>query len=129
MMANILPTLQSGLPVLLAQFAAALVLLGLGYLCYMRLTPFHEIALIRQGNVAAGVVAMGTLVALSLPIAATLAPRLAACRWSWSPNTVRRRADCCCCHLVAMTALSWSGSSGADQGPSRSHEPRSSHRP
>ncbi len=73
MMANILPTLQSGLPVLLAQFAAALVLLGLGYLCYMRLTPFHEITLIRQGNVAAGVVAMGTLVALSLPIAATLA--------------------------------------------------------
>jgi putative membrane protein len=73
MIANILPTLQGGLPVLLAQFAAALALLGLGCLCYMRLTPFQEASLIRQGNVAAGVVAMGTLIALSLPIAATLA--------------------------------------------------------
>jgi putative membrane protein len=73
MIANILPTLQSGLPVLLAQFAAALALLALGCFCYMRLTPFHETDLIRKGNVAAGVVAMGTLIALSLPIAATLA--------------------------------------------------------
>ncbi len=73
MLSNILPALQSGLPVLLAQFATALVLLGLGCLCYMRLTPFNEFALIRQGNVAAGVVAMGSLIALSLPIAATLA--------------------------------------------------------
>jgi len=73
MLANILPALQSGLPVLLAQFATALALLGLGCLCYMRLTPFHEFDLIRQGNVAAGVVAMGSVVALSLPIAATLA--------------------------------------------------------
>ena len=73
MLANILPALQSGLPVLLAQFAAALALLGLGWLCYMRLTPFHEFDLIRQGNTAAGVVVMGTLIALSMPIAATLA--------------------------------------------------------
>ena len=73
MIANILPTLQSGLPVLLAQFVTALALLGLGSLCYMRLTPFHEAQLIRQGNTAAGVVLMGTLIALSLPVAATLA--------------------------------------------------------
>ncbi len=39
----------------------------------MRLTPFHEFDLIRQGNTAAGVVVMGTLIALSMPIAATLA--------------------------------------------------------
>ncbi len=73
MIENILPTLQTGLPVLLAQFITALALLGLGCLCYMRLTPFHEAQLIRQGNTAAGVVLMGTLVALSLPVAATLA--------------------------------------------------------
>ena len=73
MLANILPALQSGLPVLLAQFATALALLAVGWLCYMRLTPFHEFALIRQGNTAAGVVVMGTLIALSMPIAATLA--------------------------------------------------------
>lgn len=73
MLANILPALESGLPVLLAQFATAIALLVLGGICYMSLTPFREFALIRQGNVAAGVVAMGSLIALSLPIAATLA--------------------------------------------------------
>jgi len=75
-MANILSTLQSGLPVLLAQFAAALALLALGAVCYMWMTPFDERRLIRQGNAAAGTVVLGTLIALSLPIAATLASSL-----------------------------------------------------
>ena len=73
MIANTLDGLLTGLPVLLAQYVTALVLLGLGGLCYMTLTPFHEMRLIRQGNVAAGMVAFGTLTALSLPVAATLA--------------------------------------------------------
>jgi putative membrane protein len=75
-MANILPTLQSGLPVLLAQFAATLLLLAVGIAVYMWLTPFHEWRLVRDGNIAAGVVILGTLIALSLPLAATLASSL-----------------------------------------------------
>ncbi|MGE0226367.1 MAG: DUF350 domain-containing protein [Acetobacteraceae bacterium] len=75
-MGNILSTLQSGLPVLLVQFATALALLGVGIACYTWMTPFHERRLIRQGNAAAGVVVLGTLIALSLPIAATLATSL-----------------------------------------------------
>lgn len=72
-MDNILATLQQGLPLLIGQFAATLALLGIGIACYMALTPFNERQLVREGNVAAGVVVAGTLVALAMPLAATLA--------------------------------------------------------
>jgi putative membrane protein len=39
----------------------------------MLLTPFSERRMVRQGNVAAGIVVAGTLVALAIPLAATLA--------------------------------------------------------
>ncbi len=72
-MDSILATLQQGLPVLAGQFAATLVLLGIGMTCYMVVTPFNEWRLVQEGNVAAGVVMAGTLVALALPLATTLA--------------------------------------------------------
>jgi len=72
-MGSILDTLQQGLPVLIGQLAATLVLLGVGMACYMAITPFNEWRLMREGNVAAGVVVAGTLVALAMPLAATLA--------------------------------------------------------
>jgi putative membrane protein len=70
---DIIATLLSGLPILVGQFATTLALLGFGFACYNLLTPFHERELVRQGNVAAGVVAAGTLVAIAIPLAATLA--------------------------------------------------------
>ncbi len=70
---SILATLGSGLPVLALQFAVALALLAVGAMIYMALTPFNERALIAAGNAAAGLVLAGTLVALAIPIAATLA--------------------------------------------------------
>jgi len=72
-MGSILATLQQGLPVLIGQLAATLALLGIGMACYMAITPFNEWRLMRDGNVAAGVVIAGTLVALAMPLAATLA--------------------------------------------------------
>ena len=72
-MDSIITTLQQGLPVLIGQFAATLALLAIGMACYMALTPFNEWRLVQQGNAAAGVVVAGTLVALALPLAATLA--------------------------------------------------------
>ena len=75
-MDTILDTLWTGLPVLVLQFAVALALLGLGITGYMALTPFREARLIRAGNLAAGIVLMGTIVALAIPLAATLATSL-----------------------------------------------------
>ena len=70
---DIAATLFSGLPVLAGQLATTLALLGIGFACYNLLTPFHERELVRQGNVAAGVVVAGTLVSIAIPLAATLA--------------------------------------------------------
>lgn len=75
-MNSIFETLGSGLPLLLAQFGVTLALLGLGSACYMAVTPFRELELIRNGNTAAGVVLAGTLVALAIPLATTLATSL-----------------------------------------------------
>jgi len=72
-MSGILDVLGSGLPVLVLQFATTLALLGIGAAIYMALTPFHERELIVAGNTAAGIVLAGTLVALAIPLAATLA--------------------------------------------------------
>ncbi len=72
-MESILATLQQGLPVLAGQFVATLILLGIGMTCYIVVTPFNEWRLVQEGNVAAGVVMAGTLVALALPLATTLA--------------------------------------------------------
>jgi putative membrane protein len=73
---GILETLQAGLPVLVLQSAVALALLAGGVATYMAVTPFHEMRLVRAGNVAGGVVLMGAVVALAIPLAATLATSL-----------------------------------------------------
>ena len=72
-MDSIFATLQQGLPVLIEQFALTLALLGIGIVCYILLTPFNERRMVAQGNVAAGIVVAGTLIALAIPLAATLA--------------------------------------------------------
>jgi putative membrane protein len=71
--AMMLDSLQAGLPVLLPQFLATLVLLALGGLCYRAITPFKERQLVAEGNLAGGVVYAGSIVALAIPLAATLA--------------------------------------------------------
>jgi putative membrane protein len=72
----VLETLTTGLPVLLLQLAVTLALLAIGAVIYTAVTPFHEFRLMRDGNVAAGIALAGTLVALAIPLAATLASSL-----------------------------------------------------
>jgi putative membrane protein len=71
--ANVLAALGQGLPMLLVQFAVVLVLLVVGMLIYMAVTPFNERELVRQANPAAATVLGGALVALAIPLAALLA--------------------------------------------------------
>jgi putative membrane protein len=66
-------TLGSGLWVLLPQLAVTLVLLALGVAIYQLITPFDERAMVAQGNLAGGVTLGGSVLALSIPLAATLA--------------------------------------------------------
>ncbi len=72
-MDRILATLGLGLPVLASQLGVTLALLGIGIFAYMLITPFDERRLVREGNVAAGILLAGTMVALALPLAVALA--------------------------------------------------------
>ncbi|MBL8700511.1 MAG: DUF350 domain-containing protein [Alphaproteobacteria bacterium] len=73
---TVLSSLWSGLPALLTQFVAAAAIYGAGIAVYVRLTPFHELPLIRKGNTAAAITLAGALIGLAIPIAATLSGSL-----------------------------------------------------
>ncbi|WP_374449631.1 DUF350 domain-containing protein [Stella sp.] len=70
---RIFASLGAGVPVLLLHFATTLVLLAAGVLLYMAVTPFRERQLIREGNLAAGIMTFGIFLGVSIPLAATLA--------------------------------------------------------
>src|SRR5260370_27482786 len=70
---TILGALGSGLPMLLLQFALVLVLLVIGVVIYVLVTPFREGELLRNANPAAATVLGGAVVALAIPLAALLA--------------------------------------------------------
>jgi putative membrane protein len=72
-LSNIVEGLGEGLPVLLLHFAVTIVLLAVAVYAYLMITPFREHYLIIHGNVAAGLLFAGAIVALALPLAAMLA--------------------------------------------------------
>ena len=65
MLANSLSTL----PAFFAFLAVALGILGVFIALYVRITPYAEFALIREGNAAAAVSLSGTLMGFALPVA------------------------------------------------------------
>lgn len=63
----------AGAPILILHFAVTLALLALGAFIYMKTTPYHELDLIRAGNIAASISLAGVLVGLAIPLAAAMA--------------------------------------------------------
>ncbi len=72
-MEAVIHSLLSGLPVLLLHFALTLLMLGLGTVIYVMVTPYDEVALIKQGNVATAISFGGILMGLALPLAVNMA--------------------------------------------------------
>lgn len=68
----ILENAIQALPVVTAHLAAALVVFAIGMFIYKKVTPYHELQLIREGNDAAGTALLGALIGMALPIAAAL---------------------------------------------------------
>jgi len=62
----------TGFPTTLAHLGVTLALLAAGAVTYALLTPWKEIALIREGNAAAAVAFSGVLVGLAIPLAISL---------------------------------------------------------
>ncbi len=62
-----------GLDEFLIYFAASLVLLAAFIAIYIWITPYREIALIREGNAAAAASLSGTVLGFSIPLAQSIA--------------------------------------------------------
>jgi putative membrane protein len=68
-----LPKLLVMLPAFLAYFAVAIALIAAFLLVYLNVTPYDEIALIRQGNTAAAISLSGALLGFAMPVANVIA--------------------------------------------------------
>jgi putative membrane protein len=53
-------------------FASSLVMMGVFIAVYLRVTPYHEIELIRAGNVAAAASLSGSVIGFALPLASAV---------------------------------------------------------
>ena len=64
--------LVNGLPFLISHFITSVIVLLIGVVIYLFITPMKEIALIRQKNTAAAISFSGALLGLALPLASSL---------------------------------------------------------
>lgn len=72
-MEAVIQSLLSGFPVLILHFLVAVAMLAAGISIYHLITPYHEIRLIREGNVAAAISLSGAVLGLGIPLAFCLA--------------------------------------------------------
>jgi len=63
----------AGLPSFLVYFVVGLALLGIFLAIYAWITPYRELALVRDGNVAAAISFGGAVLGLVLPLASAIA--------------------------------------------------------
>ena len=68
-----LPQVLAGLPAFLLYFALGLLLLAAFLAIYIAVTPYKEIALIREGNVAAAISLGGAITGYVLPLSRAIA--------------------------------------------------------
>lgn len=72
-MEAVLESLAAGFPILILHFAVTLTMLVVGISAYLWMTPFPELKLIREGNVAAAVSLAGAVISLAIPLAFAMA--------------------------------------------------------
>ena len=68
----IIASLLSGLPFLISHFATALLMLGIAVYIYEKITPYKELELVRDGNVAAAISMSAGILGLAIPLAVCL---------------------------------------------------------
>ena len=72
-MEAVLESFMTGLPVLLLHYLVTLTMLAIGVTVYLWMTPYTELELIRDGNVAAAVSLGATIISLAMPLAFSMA--------------------------------------------------------
>jgi putative membrane protein len=66
---NILQQLTTGFPAFISHLAVALVALAVFIVIYSMITPYAELALIRDGNIAAAISMSGAMIGFTIPLA------------------------------------------------------------
>ena len=68
----VLDTLASGFPYFISHFGLTLIMLGVGVYIYEKITPYPELELVREGNIAASISLAAGILGLAIPLAACL---------------------------------------------------------
>jgi len=63
----------SGLPILIIHLAVTTGIFVAGLVIYLWVTPYREVRLVREGNVAAAITVAGAMIALVVPLSAMMA--------------------------------------------------------
>ncbi|PPR10609.1 MAG: hypothetical protein CFH41_01598 [Alphaproteobacteria bacterium MarineAlpha11_Bin1] len=69
----VIQSLLAGFPVLLLHFSVAIAMLVVGIVIYHYVTPYHELQLVRSGNIAAAISISGAIAGMSIPLAICMA--------------------------------------------------------
>ena len=69
----IFQSVTSGLPFLISHFVITVIMFLLGLWVYSKITPMDEIALIKNGNIAAAISFFGACIGIVIPLATCLA--------------------------------------------------------
>ena len=72
-MEAVIQSFLAGFPVLLLHSSVTLAILGVGVFIYIKITPYDEIALIKDGNTAAAISLAGAIIGFALPLAFAMA--------------------------------------------------------
>ena len=68
----VIQSFLAGFPVLLMHFSVTIVMLVLGVTIYTWITPHKDVALVREGNVAAAISLAGAVLGFAIPLAASM---------------------------------------------------------
>ena len=68
----VLQSFLAGFPVLLMHFLVTIVMLAVGVTIYVWITPHKDVALVREGNVAAAISLSGAILGLAIPLAMSM---------------------------------------------------------
>jgi putative membrane protein len=72
-MEAVIQSFIAGFPILMLHSSVTIAMLGAGVLIYMKVTPYDDLALIREGNIAAAISLGGAVLGFGLPLAFTMA--------------------------------------------------------
>jgi len=88
-MSSVIQSFWAGYPIMMLHSSVTLAMLLAAVFVYIKITPYDEIKLIRDGNTAAAISLAGAIVGLALPLSLSMASSISV--WEvliWGPVTL-----------------------------------------